>query len=118
GRHNYKVYRPSYFSGKLARPTIQIMRNLPPLRHRLGIGIVALLGLVYSTAPARAQIATAGAPGAPATRPTTSSDSKFLRFVADDRGGGVLQASVVTYRNAAGQTVDLIGAVHIAEPSF
>lgn len=43
--------------------------------------------------------------------------SKFLRFTPSAQGGA-LEASVVTYRNAAGQTVDLIAAVHIADPSF
>jgi hypothetical protein len=53
----------------------------------------------------------------PATRPAPLND-KFLRYVPDDRGGATLQASVVTYRNAAGQTVDLIAAVHVADGSF
>lgn len=56
------------------------------------------------------------------TRPTsipttTASNSKFLRFVPDG-DGGTLQASIVTYRNAAGQSVDLISAIHIADASF
>lgn len=54
--------------------------------------------------------------GAQSTRSTE--DSKFLRFVPDDQGGGKLQASVVSYRNASGATVDLIAAVHIADKSF
>ncbi|HVT88881.1 MAG TPA: hypothetical protein VHD56_08525 [Tepidisphaeraceae bacterium] len=49
---------------------------------------------------------------------TTQESSRFLRFVPDDNNGGVLEASVVTYRNAAGQTVDLIAAVHVADKSF
>src|SRR5689334_14311804 len=47
-----------------------------------------------------------------------SSPSKFLRFVADKHGGGTLQASTVRYENADGVSVDLVAAVHIAEPSF
>ncbi len=58
-----------------------------------------------------------------AESPTTQSkpraaDSKFLRFVPDGSGGGKLQTSIVTYRNADGVTVDLIGAVHIADPAY
>jgi hypothetical protein len=47
-----------------------------------------------------------------------ATESKFLRFVPDDSGGGKLQCSVVTYRNADGVTVDLIGAVHIADRPY
>jgi hypothetical protein len=54
---------------------------------------------------------------APATRPAPLND-KFLRYVPDDHGGATLQASVVTYRNTAGQTVDLVAAVHVADASF
>lgn len=49
---------------------------------------------------------------------TTQSSSKFLRFLPDARGGGQLQTSIITYRNRAGQTVDLIAAVHIADASY
>lgn len=70
------------------------------LRHRLLIGLLALsfVGL------ARGQ----------ATQPAP----KFLRFVPDAVGGGVLQTSIVTYRNNTGRTVDLIGAVHVADASY
>lgn len=44
--------------------------------------------------------------------------SKFIRFVPDQSGGGELQVSIVSYRNAEGVTVDLIGAVHIADPAY
>jgi hypothetical protein len=47
-----------------------------------------------------------------------SEPSKFLRFVPDKHGGGTLQASTVRYENADGVAVDLVAAVHIAEPSF
>jgi hypothetical protein len=60
---------------------------------------------------------------APTTRPArarpTKDESKFLRFVPDPRsGGGRLETSIVTYRNADGVTVDLVGAVHIADASY
>ena len=63
----------------------------------------------------------AGAATAQSTRPaaTTEPASKFLRFVPSaGANGGQLQASVVTYRNAQGATVDLIAAVHIADARF
>lgn len=55
----------------------------------------------------------------PATRPADAkSQNKFLRFVEGPNGGGELQASIVTYRNANGATVDLIAAVHVADADF
>lgn len=48
---------------------------------------------------------------------TTQPAPKFLRYVPDEHGGS-LQTSTVTYRNAAGQTVDLVSAIHIADPAF
>ena len=59
----------------------------------------------------------AGPTSAPTTRPAPLND-KFLRYVPDDHGGATLQASVVTYRNAAGQRVDLVAAVHVADGAF
>jgi hypothetical protein len=59
----------------------------------------------------------AGPASAPTTRPAPLND-KFLRYVPDDHGGATLQASVVTYRNATGQRVDLVAAVHVADGAF
>lgn len=66
--------------------------------RRLLIGLLIILCLLGSRAGAQ--------------------ESKFLRFVDDDRGGGELQASIVRYRNAEGATVDLIAAVHVADRAF
>ena len=60
---------------------------------------------------------------APSTRPARTraprEPSKFLRYVPDpSSGGGQLQTSIVTYRNADGVTVDLVGAVHIADAGY
>jgi hypothetical protein len=71
------------------------------------LGLVALFVLICSTATTFAQPST-----------DTPEQSKFLRFVADDRGGGTLQASVVRYENDQGVTVDLVAAVHIADKTF
>jgi hypothetical protein len=76
-------------------------------------GSIQLCGLILLSLCLRAA-------AQPATAPATApaDNSKFLRFVPDDNGGGVLQTAVVTYRNNAGATVDLIAAVHIADPQF
>ncbi len=59
--------------------------------------------------PVRADVPTT----APANR-----TGEFLRFVDDGKGGGTLQTAEVEYRNDAGVTVHLIGAVHVAEPAY
>jgi hypothetical protein len=43
--------------------------------------------------------------------------NKFLRFVDHDRSP-LLQTSIVTYQNAKGVRVDLIGAVHIGDRAY
>jgi hypothetical protein len=53
----------------------------------------------------------------PATAPA-SRTHEFLRFVNDGKGGGTLQTAEVDYKNNAGVVVHLVGAVHIAEPSY
>ena len=41
-----------------------------------------------------------------------------MRFVPDPQGGGVLQTASVSYRNADGVTVALVGAVHVGEKRY
>ena len=43
---------------------------------------------------------------------------EFLRYVDDGHGGGKLETAVATYKNAAGVTVHLVAAVHIADQSY
>jgi len=52
---------------------------------------------------------------APTANPSTTD---FLRFVPDKVGGGTLQTATTRYRNAAGATVDLIAAVHVADSAY
>src|SRR6266550_2345494 len=44
--------------------------------------------------------------------------TKFLRFVEEGRDGGRLETGVATYKNDKGVTVQLVGAVHIADPGY
>jgi hypothetical protein len=48
----------------------------------------------------------------------TTRPVQYMRFVDDGHSGGSLQTADVTFRNAAGVEVHLIGAVHIAESSY
>ncbi len=50
--------------------------------------------------------------------PAASSRSDFIRFVPEGREGGLLETAVVSYRNRDGVRVDLIAAVHLAEPEY
>ncbi len=42
----------------------------------------------------------------------------FLRFVETPDGGGMVQTSIVTYRDLRGTEVQLIGAVHVGEKEY
>jgi len=53
--------------------------------------------------------------GAQTTKPT---QTPFVRFVADGRGGGTLDAAITRYTNDKGVTVDLVGTFHIAEAGY
>ena len=75
----------------------------------------ATIALLFLTCATLAQPSTTR----PARTRAPKEPSKFLRYVPDARsGGGELQTSIVTYRNADGVTVDLIGAVHIGDASY
>jgi hypothetical protein len=43
---------------------------------------------------------------------------KFLRYVDEGNDAGRLETGVATYKNAAGVTVQLVGAVHIADRGY
>jgi hypothetical protein len=51
-------------------------------------------------------------------KPAKPAVSEFLRFVEDGEYGGRLETAVATYVDPAGRRVDLIGAVHVAEPEY
>lgn len=42
----------------------------------------------------------------------------YLRYVEDKDGSSSLQTAICTFTNAAGATVDLVGAVHIADKTY
>jgi len=74
---------------------------------------VAGLMLALTISYARAQ---APAPQAIGTQPIEP--QQFMRFYDGGERGQSLQTAEVTYRNAAGQTVRLVGAIHIAEREY
>ena len=44
--------------------------------------------------------------------------AQWLRFVDDQKGGGKLEVATGTYKNDAGVTVHLVGAVHVGEKKY
>lgn len=43
---------------------------------------------------------------------------KFLKFVEEGKDGGKLEVAIASYKNDKGVKVDLIGAIHIADPGY
>lgn len=81
---------------------------------RVSAALALAVGLGVGAARVHAE-----APAAPVGQVApVDAGSKFLRYATDDTAGPRLQTSVVTYRNKAGQTVDLVGAVHIADQAY
>lgn len=50
--------------------------------------------------------------------PSPSPESDFLRFVEEGEHTGRLETAIVTYENNGGVRVDLIAAVHLADPGY
>jgi len=44
--------------------------------------------------------------------------TKFIKFTEDGPSSGRLETAIVTYKNSEGRRVDLIAAVHLADPSY
>jgi hypothetical protein len=85
------------------------MRHMMSMRPAWALVVVFGLSGQVALAQARAAEKAAGAAAA---------DSKFLRFVEDQDGGGTLQTSIVTYTNKDNVKVHLVGAVHVGETSY
>ena len=84
---------------------------------------LTVLGAALLVFPFRAEAADtppAARRPAPAKDDAAPQDDKtqFLRFSEDGKGGGKLEAAIVTYQNADGVTVHLVSAVHVGEKSY
>jgi hypothetical protein len=82
--------------------------NRPSMKRSLSSACAVALLLCFSIA-ARAD---------PPTTVPASRTSEFLRFVPDGKGSGTLQTAEVDYKSNAGVIVHLVGAVHVADPSY
>ena len=81
----------------------------------LALAAVALPATLLAPRPALADEAPAKA-AADDDLQATAAD--FIRFKSDPNGGGALQTSIVRYADDGGDTVDLIGAIHIADHAY
>ena len=72
----------------------------------LKLALFAAIGLFVSNSGAEEKAATVAAEG-----------SDFVRFKEDEKGAQ-LQTAIVTYRNAQGVQVELIGAIHIGDKAY
>src|SRR5437868_5697584 len=68
------------------------------------------LGIAFSVFLAALMVRAEEKPAAPPA-------SDFVRF-REDAKGAQLQTAIVTYRNAEGVVVDLIGAIHIGDKAY
>lgn len=95
-----------------------------PLRRWIAAGAAAAVAAACFVGPARA-LQPANTPDADQADQKAdqkaSGGERFLRFrkvPAAQGGGGVLETSIVTYENADGVKVDLIGAVHVGDSVY
>jgi hypothetical protein len=101
------VIRPSH------RPAICVL--LPALA--IVVPLLALAPLSRAQEASRSAIGSTNSVQTPATQPADAKP-QFLRFVDNGATGSRLETAVARFRNKDGVTVDLVGAVHIAEKSY
>ena len=92
----------------------EALMRLKNARLRLTFALLLVIVLLWQ----RTTIADT-TPSTSSTQATTQADeTRFLRFVGDGTKGGSLETADVTFTNAAGAKVRLVGAVHIAEAAY
>jgi hypothetical protein len=79
---------------------------------------VAALAIAALTPGGFVRVASAATPADAAISDATTRPAEFMRFVDDGHSGGSLQTADVTFKNAAGAEVHLIGAIHIGEDAY
>ncbi|HQY88722.1 MAG TPA: hypothetical protein PK402_08685 [Tepidisphaeraceae bacterium] len=84
------------------------MRYTLGLRRWIAIGLLSFTPAVYSD----------DAQNAPGWEATEKRAAEFLRFDEHNDGSAQLQTCIIRYKNDDGVTVDLIGAVHIADGAY
>jgi hypothetical protein len=76
------------------------------LRFRSVLGPLLAISLLTATAPAAE------------TQPAAAEAPSFIRFTDDGKGGGTLDAAIVSYRDKQGRQVDLLSALHVGEKAY
>jgi hypothetical protein len=82
---------------------------IPVTRNRVLFAPLVALTLLCSAARAADDLA---------AKPAAGEATKFIRFTEDGKGGGTLDAAVVTYRDKRGRQVDLLSALHVGEKAY
>ncbi len=93
--------------------TNRAARSITRSVRRVALSALAAAAVVsaFAVAPVQAE------PQAVGVNAEQDESTLFIRF-RDLRNGGVLETSIVTYVNDAGQEVDLIGAVHVGDEAY
>ena len=86
------------------------------LRRALSLGAGLALSFTLTGGIATVVCAQEAVPGKPVAKDAEEL-SDFLRF-RQDESRGRLETAIVQYANASGKTVDLIGAIHIADTAY
>ena len=89
-----------------------------PIRNRFQRPLSLCLVAAFSLAVLPNLLAETPAVEKGKSQTVATDEIKFLRFTEGGHSGGRLETSIVTYRNEAGATVRLVGAVHIGEKSY
>ncbi|HWE97995.1 MAG TPA: hypothetical protein VG269_28870 [Tepidisphaeraceae bacterium] len=90
---------------------------MPQSPKYLRLALAVLPFLIAPTLRAAPEVP-APAPAERAADRVAAEPAKFMRFVEDGHSGGRLEVAAVTYRNKAGVSVRLVGAVHIGEKAY
>jgi hypothetical protein len=94
-------------------PTMTATATTFPFRHPRSV-LVMILTLSLLTPVVRAADADSDA----AKPAGADAATKFIRFTEDGKGGGTLDAAIVTYRDKQGRRVDLLSAFHVGEAAY
>ncbi|QOV88498.1 hypothetical protein [Humisphaera borealis] len=86
-------------------------------RTRLAILVLAALLALLAPQSLRADEKPAD-PATKADRALDTEPAQWMRFTEDGKGNGKLEVGVGTYKNDAGVTVHLVGAVHVGDARY
>jgi len=87
-------------------------------RFRVAMLILALLLASLAASPLHADDKPADDKAVKADRALDTEPAQWMRFSEDGKGNGKLEVGIGTYKNDAGVTVHLVGAVHVGDRKY